>query len=79
MATAQKLDVLIAENYVLPTDMTERANHVDANKFLYSALQYCTAEGTAQTRVDRYKSTQDGRSTFLHLVDWYERRGNKKV
>ena len=60
VATAQKLDILLSANYVLPADMTVRANHVEANKFLYSALQFCTAEGTAQTRVDRYQKTQDG-------------------
>ena len=78
VATAQKLDILLADTYVLPADMAERANHVEANKFLYSALQYCTADGTAHTRVDRFKKTKDGRSTFLHLVDWYESGGNKK-
>ena len=78
VARAQKFGVLLKENYQVPLDPAAHITHVEANEFLYSALEYSTAEGTANTKVEKFKETEDGREAYLHLVDWYESGGQKE-
>ena len=78
VAMAQKLDFLFEGAYVIPMDPDEHLNHVEANTFLFSSLEYCTATGTANTKIEKFKEDKDGREAFLYLVNWYERGGQKE-
>ena len=69
VARAQKLGVLLQDLYKVPMDPAAHLTHVEANECLFLALEYCTAEGTATTKIEQFKETEDGRAAYLHLAD----------
>jgi len=77
VATSQQMVALLIPEYRLPRQPQALERHRNANTFLYSALLFATAGGTAATVVKRYSMSQDGCLAWLHLRKWYEGQGSK--
>jgi len=77
VATSQQMATLLHPHYKLPRQPQALERHRNANMFLFSALLFATAGGTAATVVKRHDKTQDGRLAWLDLRKWYEGQGSK--
>ncbi len=77
VATSQQMVTLLLPQYALPRQPQALERHRNANMFLFSALLFATAGGTAATVVKRHELTQDGRLAWLNLRKWYEGQGSK--
>ncbi len=77
VAMSQQMVTLLVPKYRLPRQPQALERHRSANMFLFSALLFATARGTAATVVKQHSKTQDGRLAWLNLRKWYEGQGSK--
>ncbi len=71
--------VLLKPHYKLPKKPQALERCINANMFLFSALLFETAGGTASNVVKKYQDTQDGRLAWLNLRKWYEDQQGKNT
>ena len=68
---------ILDESYT-PPDATdaEYEAYTNANRFIYVALKYSVATGTARTQVAKHHREKDGRAAWISFVKWYESQGS---
>ena len=81
LATIHGFSYLLEKEYSVPTDTTsiEYVDYIQHNSFLQSILVFSLAKSTALSKVKPFTDTQDGRSAWKELDEWYEGLGSQET
>ena len=68
---------VIDQSYVVPSEGTEARSLYNAkNRYVYNVFNTCIKGGQAMVIVRQFEVAMDGRSVYLGMLGFYERKAN---
>jgi len=71
---------IMKATYQVPSVSTKKGKKfATKNAFLQSILEFSLAAGTALSRVTRYSKSQDGKTAWVNLCEWFHGQGSQEA